>query len=139
MFQAPQPKLKTYSRKGNVADPPAEPSSSSASASIPTLDFVPPSHPSLVGFRGLVLHHQYLRRRAQVNHDQAFRRQYDEVLNEGIFHPSIMITASENMYRSGGFHGDASNENKGDKKADELLYQRFKSVFFWPALMSGTR
>ena len=98
---------------------------------IPTLDFVPPSQPTLVGFRGLVLHHQYLRRRAQPHQDHAFRKPIDDVLKEGIFHPSIMITTSTSE--------EPAVIDKGNKEADELLYQRFKSTFFWPAIMSGVK
>ena len=140
--------MKTYSRQKRAnggeeeeeaeEDPPSKPPGPSFTEAdrIPTLGYIPPNHATLVGFRGLVLHHQYLRRRAQPDRDHAFRKQIDDVLSEGIFHPSIMITASENMDGSRLTDRGPSVIDKGDEQADELLYQRFKAAFLWPAIMS---
>ena len=52
-----------------------------------------------------------------------------------------MITAAENLEGSATTHEEESSSSvdTGDKEADELLYQRFRSAFFWPAIMSGVK
>lgn len=131
------------------------------------LQYVPPNHGTLVGFRGLLLQQRLLRQVIEGKDGATtykIRPDTAQVLTEGLSHIDIMEKAvkttaaklgSENLVedasrientvksavesieqevRPSNTHQQLENV----KKADELLFERFKALFFWPAIMSST-
>lgn len=129
--QVPAPKtqkVKTYSRKKNQPNSPIQEVQSKEEE----LKFVPPCHPSLVGLRGLLLHARRLKQCAGLEVSQGKAIQpIEEVVKSGIQNaPTTSLCAARNLEQP------SSDEVQ---KADKLLNDRFMSLFFWPAVMSGVK
>ena len=108
---------------------------------------MPPCHATLVGFRGLLLHQRYLRQASDA-HDSAkmmhrYRPDADAVLMHGIYHSDILDKGGKIEGGASSAHGDAdaraAASAEEERAADERLFQRFKALFFWPAVMSATK
>jgi hypothetical protein len=144
--------VRTYSRKGrNQQEQPQQQPQKQQPPS--DLKLVPPCHASLVGLRGLTLHNRYLLQIADPSKMKTFkyRPDTDETLKQGIFHPDVLIgverVRGEQQMRKEA-SSTAATDNEADRevidieaspsveKADELLLERFKALFFWPCMMS---
>lgn len=128
-----KPAIKTYARKTSQA-PNLDVNSFS-------LAFLPPCYSSLVGFRGLLLHQRHLLQVAnsETSEDSPtvkkstfhrYREDKDNVLIEGISHADVMDASSGSEIRE---------QAQDEKVADEKLFQRYKALFFWPAVMSTVK
>lgn len=101
------------------------------------------------------MHQRHLR---QASESQAptklchrYRPDADTVLRHGIYHADILDRGGrasadkEEAQAESPSHFDRKEEGeeevgRGAKKAaDELLFQRFKALFFWPAVMSAVK
>ena len=92
-----------------------------------TIDFVPPSVATLVGFRGVLLRNEYLA--DPTNHAQSYKQERDTV------DQTVRAGAAADIGAGGeeaGAGGSAAH-----LAADQLLVRRFIQLFLWPAKMSG--
>ena len=159
-----KPVLKTYSRK-KKGSPEAKPTSSESPAPSTSISFLPPNYPSLVAFRGILLHRRELLKASEVPSEDAgesettkkkrkpsyFRFSDDkEQLQRGICQPDIMVSsvANEEVATAAAEPGPSSSaattsasasRRQTEAEADELLFQRIKALFMWPNLLAANR
>jgi hypothetical protein len=123
--------------------------------SVSTVKLMPPNKSTLVGMRGLLLHQRTLHKIVLAKEDpkSLFHRRYRsdtyQTLKEGIYQYEIQSKVAElpppDVARANDdilepIQGSSSGDRAlTEKEADELLFQRFKTLFFWPAIMTCTR
>jgi len=101
--------------------------------SVDTINLVPPSQATVVGFRGVLLRNQYLR--DSNNCSDTIRQERDVVDNTimlGVNNPDLAEVEIESDHRTGD-----SDHTAAHLAADRLLVSRFIQLFLWPAKMSA--
>jgi len=151
------PMLKTYSRKKKVVQPARDAPTAQAdkkSSGPPSVKLLPPNYSTLVGLRGLLLHQRSLQQAVCDSDDRSgiasrrYRPDTYKTLAEGIYNPDILDTGVSVPINSLSNDEDnilepiENNDGMGpltERQADELLFQRLKALFFWPAVMTCTK
>ena len=120
---------RTYSRKAvkqsdSRAATPVEPVRQTN-----TINMVPPSQATLVGFRGVLLRNEYLANpHNTVGSFKGEKDTVDDTLRRGTDNPQLCGSPSQ--------PGAVGERSEAHRAADQLLVKRFLQLFYWPAKMS---
>jgi len=151
------PAIKTYSRKKKVVQPSQDPvvlANSCDNAQSP-LRLLPPNRSTLVGLRGLLLHQRALKAASLEPEGVGrnvlrYRPDVYKTLQEGIYEGAAQLDAHHPHFNPLQEKETATLPNDPmiepierpsdeEREADELLFQRLKSLFFWPMVMTSTK
>ncbi|XP_059093957.1 snRNA-activating protein complex subunit 4 homolog [Tigriopus californicus] len=149
-------KKRTYGRKTpNLVTPKSsgqEEQSTSASTSskgnpngLPDLTILPPNLATLVGFRGMSLYNRYLQKRAAPEENVSLNVDFKSLITGGIYHPDVIMSAAKFESAPSTSVSDIPVESSNtdadaiESEADQLLFQRFKALFLWPAIMASLK
>ena len=126
-------------------------STTSNSSKVPTV--IPPCYPTLVGFKGLTLAYKGMKIKAELDDldamDSKKRPKFTNVdksstLKAGLHHPEVLRVEAQNTVE--GTSTPESRARNRDLKghltveeADRLLFERFKALFLWPAMMASSK
>ena len=126
-------------------------STTSNSSKVPTV--IPPCYPTLVGFKGLTLAYKGMKIKAELDDldamDSKKRPKFTNVdksstLKASLDHPEVLRVEAQNTVQ--GTSTPESRARNRDLKghltveeADRLLFERFKALFLWPAMMASSK
>ena len=164
--EKPKPKIKTYTRKKKTnikteTEPVIPETTTIKAINSERINLFPPCYPTLVGFRGLTLLFRSLLAAADPRSGTYIHKQTQSVngvLYEGIFHTDIMYQArkideqEKDSILNGPQTEQEANASVNDPQtvedeegtiseaeADELLFERFKSLFLWSAVACSVK